>query len=200
MPLIIMTGLPSSGKSKRAQELKDHILLKNIDVFLISEDEIIIRTGFDKNSYFSDSKHEKMGRANLKSEVVKHLSKDNVVILDAGNYIKGYRYELYCASKEHRTTKVTIHCAISKEQAWEFNTSRSGQQNELDANAVGYSREIFDALCLRYEEPNSMSRWDSPLITLFPDDELDFANIYSQLFDKKPPPPNQSTQSVSSLS
>ena len=40
---------------------------------------------------FSDSKREKEVRGKLKAEVLRRLNKDDVVILDAANYIKGYR-------------------------------------------------------------------------------------------------------------
>lgn len=48
----------------------------------------------------------------------------------------------------------------------------------------------------RFEEPNQNNRWDSPLFTVQPDDELDLEAVYKVLFEKKPPPPNMSTQNV----
>ncbi|XP_046688943.1 protein KTI12 homolog, partial [Homalodisca vitripennis] len=53
-------------------------------------------------------KRKKKIRSILKSETLRLLGRDNVVILDAANYIKGYRYELYCASKNSKTTQVTV--------------------------------------------------------------------------------------------
>ena len=35
----------------------------------------------------------------------------------------------------------------------------------------GYDQDIFDNLIFRYEEPNGMARWDSPLFTVPYDDE-----------------------------
>ena len=71
------------------------------------------RNGDDRNVTLSDSIKEKTLRSELKGQVLRHLTKDTVVILDALNYIKGYRYELYCASKSVKTTQVTVHCDIS---------------------------------------------------------------------------------------
>ena len=34
----------------------------------------------------------------------------------------------------------------------------------------GYAEDIFDNLVYRYEEPNGMTRWDSPLFTVLCDD------------------------------
>ena len=60
-----------------------------------------------------------------------------------------------------------------------------------------YSEEILSALVLRYEDPMSTNRWDSPLFN-FANDELN--NICDQinqaLFERKAPKPNESTQAV----
>lgn len=117
---------------------------------------------------------------------------------------------MYCASKAARTTQCTVYCAISAKNAWTFNEKRTVADticDDTDANdvetsilnnsSVPYTREIFDALTLRYEEPISNNRWDSPLFTAIADMELNKADIFAALFEKKPPPPNQSTQNVS---
>lgn len=49
---------------------------------------------------------------------------------------------------------------------------------------------------MRYEAPDGRNRWDSPLFTIQPDDELPFETIAASLFERKAPAPNQSTQSV----
>ena len=49
-----------------------------------------------------------MTRSALKSRVQLHLSANCVIILDSLNYIKGYRYELFCLAKENSTT----HCVV----------------------------------------------------------------------------------------
>lgn len=90
MPLIIICGTPVSGKTTRAYELKQFFETqhrKTVDI--VSEDEIIVKLGYDKNSNYLDSQKEKRVRGYLKSEVIKLIGKDNVVILDASNYIKG---------------------------------------------------------------------------------------------------------------
>ena len=59
----------------------------------------------DKNEVFLVSSNEKQIRADLKSESVRRINKNDLVIVDGGNYIKGYRYEIYCASKAARYMK-----------------------------------------------------------------------------------------------
>jgi len=44
----------------------------------------------------------------LMSSVERLLNKDTVVIADAMNYIKGFRYQLYCLAKQLRTP----HCIV----------------------------------------------------------------------------------------
>ena len=51
---------------------------------------------------------EKNLRAWLKSDVQRLLSKDTIVILDAINYIKGYRYEINCIAKSAKATQCTV--------------------------------------------------------------------------------------------
>ena len=81
-----------------------------------------------------------------------------------------------------------MHCDTNVEKAWDQNLDRCENSR--------YSREIFDALVMRYEAPDGRNRWDSPLFTIQSEDELPFKDIADSLFQRKAPPPNQSTQSV----
>uniref|UniRef100_W8BBA7 Protein KTI12 homolog n=1 Tax=Ceratitis capitata TaxID=7213 RepID=W8BBA7_CERCA len=202
MPMIIISGLPASGKTTRAKSLQKFFTDKGKKVHLISENISIPHAGFAKNEYFEDSQKEKQVRSDIKSEALRLLNKEDVVIVDAGNYIKGYRYELFCATKAARSTQCTLFCGIPESRAWEFNQQRTSEDvvpcNGLDKNVdnsdVPYTREIFDALCMRFEEPHGNCRWDSPLFVIFPDDTLDLEAMFSALYESKPLPPNQSTQ------
>ncbi|XP_028161024.1 protein KTI12 homolog [Ostrinia furnacalis] len=208
MPLIIICGTPVSGKTTRAKELSAFFKNKHSkEVEIISEDEAIEKLGYDKNNTYLDSQMEKRMRGYLKSEVLRLIGKDNVVILDGSNYIKGYRYELYCASKASKSTQCTVYTIRNHDEAWEANQQRIQSVNEGDSsessnktesnvkNPVPYTEEVFNALTrLRFEEPISSNRWDSPLFTVQPTDDLDLDSIYKVLFEKKPPPPNMSTQ------
>ncbi|XP_055379866.1 protein KTI12 homolog isoform X2 [Condylostylus longicornis] len=202
MPLIVISGYPSSCKTTKARELAKYFEEKGKVVKVVSENIAVPKAGFRKNEYFSDSQKEKTVRSDLKSEVIRLLNKQDLVIFDSSNYIKGYRYEIFCATKAARTTQCTLFCAIQKELAWKFNKGRNGTDDNLknDNNAlldnsdVPYDEEVFNGLCLRYEEPHGNCRWDSPLFVSFPNDILDFQGIYDALFESKPLVPNQSTQ------
>lgn len=89
MPLIIITGLPSSGKTRSTNELREFLVGRGKKVRIVSENSAIPKAGYKKNEYYADSQKEKMVRADLKSEAIRLLNKEDVTILDAGNYIKG---------------------------------------------------------------------------------------------------------------
>ncbi|XP_043260384.1 protein KTI12 homolog isoform X1 [Colletes gigas] len=187
MPLIIITGIPCSGKTKRCNELKEYFQNKagkNVDV--INEIDVVIKSGYDKNTFYADSKKEKSVRSDIKSATQRMLNVNDVLIIDGSNYIKGYRYEIYCMTKLYKTPQCTVHCDIPVEHAWLWNERRPECEQ--------YNREIFDALVMRYETPNSKDRWDSPLFTISAEDELKFDEIYGSLYKVKAPKPNLSTQ------
>lgn len=87
MPLVVMCGYPCSGKTMRRKQLVEYLKENHPDVkvIVVGDDESQI----DKNSVYSESKHERAVRGSLKSEVNRYLTKDDVVILDSLNYIKG---------------------------------------------------------------------------------------------------------------
>ncbi|XP_008560096.1 protein KTI12 homolog [Microplitis demolitor] len=187
MPLIIITGLPNSGKTTRGIELKNYFEnVHNKKVEIISELQTIVKAGYDKNTFYADSKKEKAIRNDIRSSTQHQLNSKDILIIDGSNYIKGYRYELYCLSKSFKTPQCTIYCDIPVERAWLLNQQRPDSDK--------YSQEIFDALVMRYEMPDNKNRWDSPLFSVTQDDKLQLDDIYHSLYLVKPPKPNMSTQ------
>lgn len=183
MPLALLCGIPCSGKTRRAKELAEYFEChsQGVTVHLLADD---LTTSKDK--CYTDSVQEKTIRARLKSSVERYLTPNSVVILDSLNYIKGFRYELYCISKHLQTPYCVILCETPVDTAREWNLAR--QPSEC------YSSRVLDALVMRFETPDSRNRWDQPLFVLYPDDPLPCEDITAALFHRKPPPPNQSTQ------
>ncbi|XP_071355427.1 protein KTI12 homolog [Trachinotus anak] len=184
MPLIVMCGYPCSGKTRRAEELKVYFERSTERKVHVVGDGAL---GVEKNSVYADSQKEKNVRAALKAEVERKVNKEDIVILDSLNYIKGYRYELFCLIKHAQTPHCMVYCLTSDEQSSLWNTSRDAAEQ--------YTQDIFGALVLRFEAPDSRNRWDSPLFTILKDDTLPFEAISDALFKRKAPRPNQSTQS-----
>lgn len=56
-----------------------------------------------------EAREEKKARGALLSAVERLLSKDDIVIADGMNYIKGFRYQLYCVARAIGTP----HCVVS---------------------------------------------------------------------------------------
>ncbi|CAG7727082.1 unnamed protein product [Allacma fusca] len=183
MPLIVMCGYPSSGKSTWARKLSDFIKEEYKQEAIIVSEEALLRE--PKNDILDDSRKEKELRAKVKSEAQRVLNKDTVVIIDALNYIKGYRYEIFCMSKAVPTRQLTVQCEISPQQAWAWNENRDVDQQ--------YTKTVFDHLIDRFELPDSQNRWDSPYFSVLADEELDLKAVCASLFASKQPKPNQST-------
>ncbi|XP_064596493.1 protein KTI12 homolog [Liolophura sinensis] len=184
MPLVIMCGYPSSGKTTRCEELANFFreeMKKNVEI--VSDQNI----GLNKNDVYSDTRKEKDARGTLKAAAQRKLTRDNVVILDSLNYIKGFRYELFCMSKSANTTQCVIHCDTNKDESKKWNEQRSEEDR--------YRETLFDELTMRFEPPNPQQRWDSPLFLVQVGDRLPVQQIEQALFQRKAPPPNMSTQS-----
>lgn len=110
----------------------------------------------------ADATTEKLFRASLQSSTERLLSKNSITVLDSINGIKGVRYQLYCSAKSIPTQYCVVYIACSKEVSVEWNEKREER----------YTKEQMDDLWTRFEEPDGRNRWDSPLFTILPDDDL----------------------------
>ncbi|KAJ1335434.1 protein KTI12 [Microdochium nivale] len=231
MPLIIVTGFPTSGKSTRAKQLY-HYLEQRIDastqsdatttnppryrLHLISDQTLSIhRSVYDLSTVpvhvRSANASEKDARATIYGAVKRVLSDKDIVILDGLNYIKGWRYQLHCEAKAVRTPSCILQIGCSKDKSKEVNDARLSRQSEQLTAGVEVSNGATDPegpyapgnwenLIFRYEEPNPMTRWDSPLFPLIWEDDTEQASkVFEQLWDaiagdgRKIIKPNQAT-------
>lgn len=109
---------------------------------------------------------EKDARAAVYAAVKRVLSDRDFVILDGLNYIKGWRYQLHCEAKAVRTPSCLLQIGCPRDTARRLNQDRL-----RDCPDEAYEPANWDNLVFRYEEPNPMARWDSPLFTLIWDDD-----------------------------
>ncbi|KAJ3000065.1 hypothetical protein HDV02_000713 [Globomyces sp. JEL0801] len=209
MPLVIVSGLPLAGKTTRSNQLKS--LFENYianhqtnlrNVIVINDEYLSIdkKTAYDGVLYINNANSEKIARGelltiwliklgNLMSAVERLVSREDIVICDSLNYIKGFRYQLYCIARAMGTPCCSLLCGISKEEALNRN---------LQTNT--YKHDQCDNLCTRFEEPDGRNRWDAPLFIVISEDASleDISNkISTDIIDaailKKPPAPNLST-------
>ena len=77
-----------------------------------------------------------------------------------------------------RTQHCIVHIGTPVSQARATNDERLAGWNNGEVNGkanqenMPYESECWENLVYRYEEPNAMARWDSPLFTVLRDDEL----------------------------
>ncbi|KAJ3165771.1 kti12, chromatin associated [Geranomyces variabilis] len=194
MPLIVMCGVPASGKTTRALTLKNELeayLAGNPQplqaragqpvpppispkVTLLNEESL----GIDKHTAYSSPHEEKKARGTLISAVERHLSTNTITICDSLNYIKGFRYQLYCIARALGTPQCTVYCITPHDSSTESPSYAAGVQEELTS---------------RFEEPDSRNRWDAPLYTLLREDPTPLADIIAAIVDRAPRAPNLST-------
>ncbi|KAK4146375.1 chromatin associated protein KTI12 [Dichotomopilus funicola] len=276
MPLIIITGLPTSGKTTRARQLHAYLSSRlaatsqqqqqsqsqppptpQYRLHLISDPSLSIsRTVYDLSPtqlpahVRSANASEKDARAAIYAAVKRVLSPRDIVILDGLNYIKGWRYQLFCEAKNVRTACCVLQIGCGRERARGVNEARLARRGVDGGEAVGdkgergdevkaapgqelapesepeptaetpavvagndttndeddnddeepYTPSNWENLVFRYEEPNPMTRWDSPLFTLiWEDDDAQTQQVFDKIWDtiagdnRKAVKPNQST-------
>lgn len=187
MPLVIISGLPCSGKTTRAHELAQYLrtnLPEGRPVEVVSAENF----GTSRSADYADATAEKKARGNFISAIERALNKDRIIIADGMNYIKGYRYQLYCLAREAQTPHCVLQCVASERLCRERNRARANSKE-------AYPEGILEELLLRYEEPNNQARWDSPLFTVGPEGEGDdeWKSILAALLGTVARPPSMAT-------
>ncbi|KAI0121979.1 chromatin associated protein KTI12 [Daldinia grandis] len=231
MPLIIVTGLPTSGKTTRAKQLHSYLSERignssapatgaKYRLHLVSDQTLSIsRSVYDLSATPAHTRSanasEKDARATIYGATKRALSDRDIVILDGLNYIKGWRYQLFCEAKAVRTPSCVLRIGCTREKAKKVNEERlrrrhegvDGANNkeengneEQEEEEGPYEPENWENLVFRYEEPNPMTRWDSPLFTLiWEDGEEQTKQVFDNLWDaiageaRKLVRPNQAT-------
>ncbi|RLN26688.1 hypothetical protein BBJ28_00013173 [Nothophytophthora sp. Chile5] len=158
MPLVLLCGLPAAGKTVVATALATRLQQQ------FPEEQVVYITpatvNVDTRQGYADSRAEKMTRSALKAAVEQTLNSKTIVLLDALNYTKGERYELFCKAKAESTT----HCVIYVDTPLELALQRNAAREEL------FNPQLLEELAARFEVPSAKNRWDRPLFRLTPND------------------------------
>ncbi|VDO96777.1 unnamed protein product [Soboliphyme baturini] len=185
MSVVLITGYPSSGKSMVASMFKEYLvnLPDAIETLIVSDEAA---QSFNREIYL-DAKKEIQQRSFLKSEVHRLLGPNRVVIFDSLNYIKGYRYEIYCLAKAAECTYGVLFLDATIDNCLLWNDARKLPDR--------YSEDILKSLHSRFEVPVSSNRWENPLFTYRSDEmQLHFPEIVSCVMQGRPLKPNLSTR------
>lgn len=105
-----------------------------MSVIMVSLYGYVISSDFNLITTDIDSVHEKILRESLKSAVDHALSPDTMIILDSLNYIKGYRYELYCIARSQRTPHCVVWVECEQELSNKWNTDNSRYLESMYVN------------------------------------------------------------------
>ncbi|KAI0480529.1 chromatin associated protein KTI12 [Xylariaceae sp. FL0804] len=262
MPLVIVSGLPTSGKTTRAKQLYEYLSERitqssssstsssasssaaaaepRYRLHLISDQTLgTPRAVYDLSAARdphsrSANAAEKDARAAAQAAVARALGPRDIVLLDGLNYIKGWRYQLFCEARAARTPSCVLQVGCARERAREVNEARlrrrrrrqvvvkeegPGTEGKVDGAVAGapptsreeeeeseekdeegetegdegqdegedeapYEPANWENLVYRYEEPNAMARWDSPLFTLIWEDGAEQTRrVFDALWD-----------------
>jgi protein KTI12 len=111
--LILISGFPCSGKTFRSKQLLEYFKtrissstdgqISGLQVQLINDEGLGLKT-----DVYHTARAEKDARAAEMSAVKRFLNRETIVIADGLNYIKGFRYQLYCEAKALRTPSCVV--------------------------------------------------------------------------------------------
>lgn len=202
MALIMVTGLPCSGKSITAQRIADCLREKlkaandTRQVRIVSDQDTLDWDG--RNAVYMSIAKEKELRSWLRAEAQRYINLNQIVILDSAAYIKGFRYELFCMTKEAKGHYCIVELLLDEEVclSWNSEKAKPFENTHQDPNTPKsyYDKETFDALVLRYEKCDESNRWDSPLFRLKSEnDKLNIDELFNVITSEQPLMPNKCT-------
>lgn len=146
MALIIISGIPGSGKTLLANNLQPLFTEQGHECAIVSEPSV-------EDGAFTNSKRELQARSDFKASVRRAISPNKIVIADGMNFIKGFRYELFCIAREQNLRFCCCFCDADPSEAKQRSLSR-------------YSELVVNDLIGRMEKPNEKNKWDRPLFVV----------------------------------
>lgn len=205
--LVLMCGVPASGKTTVARRLQALLEADNRPVTIVSDGDTALSStaatathasehgpSQSRHALYANAHCEKQTRARLRALAERALwQPGHVVIVDSLNYIKGFRYELYCVAKTANSSYVVIHTtatdSICQARDAARQQKRRRQQHEQhvdnDGNGDGngdeengdhgegddneednWGEKLLLELTSRFEAPRATNRWDRPLFTI----------------------------------
>jgi len=189
--LLILTGLPGAGKTTHSNALVASFASRiaassDPRICRLKIEHINIESLAISRTVYANANSEKTARAAEMTAIKRALGPRSIVIADGLNYVKGFRYQLFCEAKAARQKHCVLYVGTS------VATCRSWNDKRQD----GYPPQVFEELVMRFEEPTGMARWDRPLFTVVEGDDTPTEAIWNEIVEGSsfaPVRPNAST-------
>jgi tRNA uridine 5-carbamoylmethylation protein Kti12 len=151
MFLIILTGMPCSGKTQLATILGKELELKHgFPTIVVNPDKIRDMIPALMNRF--DPERESFVNSLALNLIEEGLRKKNVVVSDDMNYYESARHRLVQIAKKHKSKYIIVYLTVSLEIAKARNAARTSPIPERLISEIG---QIFD-------RPGAKYKWDRP--------------------------------------
>ncbi|MFX1588482.1 MAG: AAA family ATPase [Promethearchaeota archaeon] len=153
--LLILVGLPSSGKSTIAEILKDLIKKKytNFQVKIVDPDKI--RNSISPNKF--NYQKEQLVREKSLNEIRTGLNQGFIIISDDLNYYTSMRHDLKQIAEEKNISYFILHIATPLQTCIEWNKERG---EPIPQDVINKINEKFDSF--------NNYNWDNPIQIIDP--------------------------------
>jgi len=154
--LILLIGLPASGKSVLAKKLKENLKNKHClnKVHIIDTD--IIRFRLFGTEFCHTN--EKFTIEEKKNEVFEKLYPGNIIIVDDLHYLTSMRHEFYEMCKKKRTIYIPIYLSTSVSQCKKWNNLRG----------LPVPQKVIDEVASKFDIPGKKYHWDRTQLNFDP--------------------------------
>lgn len=164
--LVVLCGLPAAGKTRFAEALRERLAAEQPErrIAVINEEAL----GIDRAAAYASGHTEKNLRDAIKAAAERALAPNTCTIVDSVNFIKGFRYELYCRGRALQAAHCVVYCLADPDVVRSNNTAREDP-------AAQYPDKVMTDLIGRFETPNPRNRWDAPLVEVAVQDHASVA-------------------------
>ncbi|MCP4762815.1 MAG: AAA family ATPase [archaeon] len=153
--LLILCGLPGSGKSIFAQKLREKLgaTYSNIDLIsIIDNDEIRFK---EFGNIFSPDNENKVREISLKN-IQNKLFEKNIVISDDVNYFVGMRHQIMKIAVDNNIPYFIIHISTPLTISLDWNKKRKKPIAE----------KIIHKIHEKFDIPGNKYKWDTPILSI----------------------------------
>jgi len=146
--ILALCGLPSSGKSKLADAIKEAM---NNEIAIVRTDE------WRDESYYTnwEPEKEKPVRLAALNMVKKFINDGKSVIHDDTNYYTSMRHDLFKISLDNRCAFAVIHVSTPLDVALRWNDERAGTR---------IPNEVIERINKRFDLPGRRYLWDDSIV------------------------------------